>query len=60
MIDSGVKVVLFPPEIPWKDINDMVHPDKGNIPIRDLLQIIAKNVYQGLAASLRFSDLRKI
>ncbi|AEM91817.1 hypothetical protein PKNFJJPA_00014 [Salmonella phage vB_SenAc_BPS6] len=60
MIDSGVKVVLFPPEIPWKDINDMVRPDKGNIPIRDLLQIIAKNVYQGLSASLRFSDLRKI
>lgn len=60
MIDKGVKVILFPPEIRWKDINDMVNPNKGNIPIRDLLKIMADNVYQGLAASLRFADLRKV
>lgn len=60
IIDSGVKVVLFPPEIPWKDINDMIDPNKGNILARDLLQIIARNVYQGMAASLRFTELRKV
>lgn len=60
MIDSGVKVVLFPPEVPWKDINDMVHPAKGNMTKQQLYQLIAGNVYQGLAASLRFADLRRV
>lgn len=60
MIDKGVKVVLFPPEIHWKDINDMLMPTKGNMPIHDLLKVIAKNVYQGLGASLRFIELRKV
>lgn len=60
MIDRGVKVVLFPPDVPWKDINDMVMPSKGNMAIRDLLQLIAQNVYQGMAASLRFAELRKV
>ena len=60
MIDRGVKVVLFPPEVQWKDINDMVDPNKGAMPINDLLRIIAKNVFQGMGASLRFADLRKV
>lgn len=60
MIDKGVKVVLFPPNIPWKDINDMVMPSKGNMAIRDLLKLIAQNVYQGMAASLQFAELRKV
>ena len=60
MIDRGVKVVLFPPEVPWKDINDMLMPTKGNVPIHDLLRLIASNVYQGMAASLRFAELRKV
>lgn len=58
MIDKGVKVVLFPPEIPWKDINDMVKD--GGLGRTELLKLLASNVYQGLAASLRFADLRKI
>ena len=60
MIDKGVKVVLFPPDVPWKDINDMVMPSKGNMSIQDLLKLIAKNVYQGMAASLQFAELRKV
>ena len=60
MIDKGVKVVLFPPDGPWKDINDMVMPSKGNMSIQDLLKLIAKNVYQGMAASLQFAELRKV
>ncbi|AIM51461.1 putative DNA primase subunit [Dickeya phage phiDP23.1] len=60
MIDKGVKVVLFPPDVPWKDINDMVMPSKGNMLIQDLLKLIAKNVYQGMAASLQFAELRKV
>lgn len=60
MIDKGVKVVLFPPDVPWKDINDMLMPSKGNMAIQDLLKMIAKNVYQGMAASLQFAELRKV
>ncbi|AYP28382.1 DNA primase [Serratia phage vB_SmaA_3M] len=58
IINSGVKVVLFPPNIPWKDINDMVK-DGGMTPA-DIMKMMAKNVFQGLAASLRFADLRKV
>lgn len=60
MIDAGVKVVLFPPEIHWKDINDMVDPNKGNMTREQLLKLLATNVYQGLAAKIRFGDLRKV
>lgn len=60
IIRSGVKVVLFPPSVPWKDINDMVHPDKGNMGRQQLLQMLASNVFQGMSAEIRFADLRKV
>lgn len=58
MIDKGVKVVLFPPEVGWKDINDMV--EKGGMTETELLRLLAQNVFQGFEASLRFADLRKV
>ncbi len=58
-IELGVKVVLFPPDLEWKDINDMVDPRKGNMSSRELLQLIADNVYSGLSAKLKFASLRK-
>lgn len=59
IIKAGVKVVLFPPSVPWKDINDMISPDKGNMSQNVLFQLIGSNVYHGMAAELRFADLRK-
>jgi len=59
IISSGVKVVLFPPAIQWKDINDMVHPKKGNMDPHMLYRLIGSNVFQGMMAELRFADLRK-
>lgn len=58
MIDKGVKIVLFPPHVPWKDINDMVKD--GNMTQTELFKLIASNVYQGMMASLRFAELRKV
>ena len=60
MIDHGVKIVLFPPEVPWKDINDMMLPTKGNMTTMQLYRLIADNIFQGLEASLRFTQLRKV
>ncbi|QZI90543.1 hypothetical protein MYOV003v1_p0219 [Vibrio phage 207E48.1] len=59
-IAAGVKVVLFPPDFPWKDINDAVMPDKGGMTIPELLKVIASNVYQGFDAEIRWSELRKV
>lgn len=59
IIKARVKVVLFPPSVQWKDINDMVDPKKGNMNQQQLFQLIGSNVYQGMAAELRFADLRK-
>lgn len=57
MIDAGVKVVLFPPNYPYKDINEMVM-DGGMTP-RKVLEFICNNIYQGMTARMKFADLRK-
>lgn len=58
IINSGVRVVLFPPNIPWKDINDMI--TKGGMTATDVMRLMANNVFQGMNAQLRFTDLRKV
>lgn len=58
IIDAGKKVVLFPEELVWKDINDMV--SKGGMSKADLFGLIAANAYSGLTAKNVFSKLRKV
>lgn len=60
IIATGKQIVLWPPTLPWKDINDMRRPDKGNMSNSDLFQVISTNVYSGLKAKMRFADLRKV
>lgn len=55
-IDSGVKVVLFPREFNFKDINEAVCD--GGLTMDDIENIITKNTYQGLKARLVFSKLK--
>lgn len=55
-INSGVRVVLFPKEFEWKDINDAVKD--GGLTINDIENVINANTYQGLKAKLVFSKLR--
>lgn len=55
-IDSGVKVVLFPKEFVWKDINEAVID--GGLTGDDIEKVIQQNTYQGLKAKLVFSKLK--
>lgn len=55
-IDSGKKLVLFPPEFEWKDINDAIKD--GGLTTGDIEKLIREHTYQGLKAKLRFSKLR--
>lgn len=55
-IEAGHKVVLFPKEFEWKDINESVMD--GGLTSDDIENLIRKNTYQGLKAKLVFSKLR--
>lgn len=55
-IEKGVKVVLFPEEFPFKDINDAV---LGGMTLQDIDRLIKQNTFSGLRAKLKFSKLRK-
>lgn len=55
-IESGVKVVLFPKEFEWKDINDAVKD--GGLNTNDIENLIKQNTYQGLKAKLMFTKLK--
>ena len=54
MIQSGFSVVLFPDNIPEKDLNEMFK--KG----RDVKSIVELNTFKGLQAQLRFKTWKKI
>ncbi len=58
IIESGKKICLFPPSIEHKDINDMVL--KGGLSPRQVVELIVANVYQGMKAKLRWSQLKKV
>jgi hypothetical protein len=55
-IDKGVKLVLFPKEFQWKDINDAVKD--GGLTLNEIETLIRGHTYQGLKAKLAFSKLR--
>lgn len=55
-IDSGVKVVLFPKEFIWKDVNEAI--TDGGLTMDDIENVINKNTFQGLKAKLVFGKLK--
>jgi hypothetical protein len=55
-INSNQKVCMFPANIPYKDVNDMVVAGMDADAIK---QIIDSNTFQGLAAKLKFTTWRK-
>lgn len=57
MIDAGVKVVLFPNNFPYKDINEIVM--EGGWTPKQVLEFICRHIYQGMTARMKFADLRK-
>ena len=53
-IDRGDKVVIWPPSISQKDINEMV------LSGHHVQEVVESNVYQGLQANLKFTTWKKI
>ena len=53
-IDRGAKVVIWPSNIPEKDINDMV------LAGHDVQSVVESNVYSGLKAKLQFNIWKRI
>jgi hypothetical protein len=56
-INAGYRVVLFPSNHKWKDINDCVKD--GGMSQKDVMQLIQTNTFRGLAAQFHFGNLRK-
>lgn len=53
-ISRGEKVVIWPPTIQEKDVNDMI------LAGHDVQSIVESNVYQGLEAKLKFNNWKRI
>jgi transcription elongation factor Elf1 len=53
-IDKGCKVVIFPEDLPEKDINDMV------LAGRDIKKLIQENTVQGIPAMLKFIKWKRV
>lgn len=53
-IDKGCKVVIFPEDLPEKDINDMV------LAGRDVDKLIKENTVQGIPAMLKFIKWKRV
>ena len=53
-IDRGDKIVIWPKNIQQKDINDM------HLAGHDVQTLVESNVYQGLTATLKFNDWKKV
>ena len=56
-IDQGKSVCLWPDNMKWKDINDMIIAGYSKEQIQE---IITDNTFCGAAAQLRFAEWRKI
>ena len=54
VIDRGDKVVIWPKNIQQKDINDM------HLAGHDVQTLVESNVYQGLEATLKLNDWKKV
>ena len=54
VIDRGDKVVIWPKRVQQKDINDMY------LAGHDVQTLVDCNVYQGLEATLKFNDWKKV
>tara|TARA_A200000159_G_scaffold42632_1_gene39140 strand:+ start:398 stop:1135 length:738 start_codon:yes stop_codon:yes gene_type:complete len=53
-IDRGDKVIIWPKNIQQKDINDM------HLAGHDVQTLVESNTYQGLTATLKFNDWKKV
>jgi hypothetical protein len=54
VISRGDKIVIWPQKIQQKDINDM------HLAGHDVQTLVESNTYQGLTATLKFNDWKKV
>jgi len=54
VINRGDKIVIWPKNIQQKDINDM------HLAGHDVQTLVESNIYQGLQATLKFNDWKKV
>lgn len=57
-IDNGIKVVIWPTNIGFKDVNDMVM--KGGYSVEEIRSIINTHTYKGMIAKLKLSEWSKV
>lgn len=55
-IENDHSVVLFPNDIPYKDVNEMI---MNGMSESEVMNIIRENTFQGLTAKLKFAEWRK-
>lgn len=54
VIDKGYKICIWPPNLPGKDINEMIC--NGH---KDVQGVLRDNTFQGLTAKLKFTEWRR-
>lgn len=57
LFDAGLRVCLFPDNMPGKDIGDFI---KSGLTSDDIVAIINENTYQGLVGKMRFNAWRVV
>lgn len=57
MVEDGLKVCMLPDDLPGKDINEFI---QNGLSSDEIVDIINKNVYQGLAARMHFMKWSKV
>lgn len=55
-INEGMKIVIWPPYLKGKDINDLI---KNGKTAEEVVGIISNNSYDGLAAKVKFSEWKR-
>lgn len=56
-IDAGYTVCMFPDNVPYKDINEMI---LGGMTQSEIVDLINNNTFSGVEAKLKFATWRKI
>ena len=57
-IKAGKKVVIFPPSVEQKDLNDMVV--KGGYELEEISGIVERSTYQGVSAMVKLNEWKRV
>jgi hypothetical protein len=57
VIDSGYNICIWPTDLKYKDINDMI---LGGINQRQVIDMINDNTYSGMVGLVKFNEWKKV